>query len=530
MKEVNASIKKLEAQTKPLEEALGLLQWDLALTGDPSYQPLLVEKEMEMHAIFSKSADYEYVKKGRKNKNLNPETNRTLEQLYRIFLSHQEPDDLARKKVELAAEISGIFSNFRSCVDDDELTANDIKQILKESTDSNDRRKVWEASKQIGPLVSPLIIERVKICNSIAKELGFRDYYTLQLELQEIEERDLDLLFHKIDFLTRAPFQNLKEKLDLKLTAYFGLAGSDQLRPWHYEDPFFQEAPPLTDLNLDHLYENKNLEELTRLTFNHVGLEIQSILSQSDLYEKQGKDQHAFCLMIGRNPEQVRVLCNCRNNSYWMGTMLHEFGHGVYDSHLNSSQEFFLRDVAHISTTEAIAMLFGRLSHNPAWLEKILGLDAKKMKEITPLVKQETSWQMLVFTRWSLVMYYFEKQLYANPMQDLNTLWWDLVEKYQLIKRPENRNRPDWASKIHIALHPAYYHNYMIGEMTASQIQHTIENELGNLPMILQPKTGHWLKERLFSQGALRPWNETLEFLTGEKLNPGYFANEFFKL
>ena len=63
----------------------------------------------------------------------------------------------------------------------------------------------------------------------------------------------------------------------------------------------------------------------------------------------------------------------------------------------------------------------------------------------------------------------------------------------------------------------------------ASQIQHTIENELGNLPMILQPKTGRWLKERLFSQGALRPWNETLEFLTGEKLNPGYFANEFFK-
>ena len=29
----------------------------------------------------------------------------------------------------------------------------------------------------------------------------------------------------------------------------------------------------------------------------------------------------------------IRVLCNVRPNEYWMGTMLHEFGHAVYDQH-----------------------------------------------------------------------------------------------------------------------------------------------------------------------------------------------------
>ena len=35
--------------------------------------------------------------------------------------------------------------------------------------------------------------------------------------------------------------------------------------------------------------------------------------------------------------------------------------------------------------------------------------------------------QQLVFSRWTQVMYRFEKEMYADPEQDLNTLW-DLVE------------------------------------------------------------------------------------------------------
>ncbi len=66
-------------------------------------------------------------------------------------------------------------------------------------------------------------------------------------------------------------------------------------------------------------------------------------------------------------------------------------------------------------------------------------------------------------------MFHFEQALYKNPEQDLNTLWWDLVEKYQLIKRPTGRSESDWAAKIHFTMAPVYYHNYMLGELLASQ-------------------------------------------------------------
>jgi len=32
--------------------------------------------------------------------------------------------------------------------------------------------------------------------------------------------------------------------------------------------------------------------------------------------------------------------------------------------------------------------------------------------------------EQLIFTRWAMVMYDFEKRLYTDPRQDLNSLWW----------------------------------------------------------------------------------------------------------
>ena len=80
----------------------------------------------------------------------------------------------------------------------------------------------------------------------------------------------------------------------------------------------------------------------------------------------------------------------------------------------------------------------------------------------------------MIFSRWCQVMLRFEKALYDNPEQDLNRVWWDLVEKYQEVKRPEGRNPPDYASKIHIATVPVYYQNYMLGQLFNSPVLYNL--------------------------------------------------------
>jgi peptidyl-dipeptidase A len=125
-----------------------------------------------------------------------------------------------------------------------------------------------------------------------------------------------------------------------------------------------------------------------------------------------------------------------------------------------------------------------------------------------------------------------ERALYRDPAQDLNRLWWDLVERFQEVRRPEGRDRPDWASKIHFCAAPVYYHNYLLGEIMASQIQHTLLREVGGAGAdawaryVASPEVGRFLGERLFRTGRSLPWPETVRRATGEALNPAAFLAE----
>ena len=73
-----------------------------------------------------------------------------------------------------------------------------------------------------------------------------------------------------------------------------------ELRPWHYADPFFQEPPPDGAVDLDPLFDGQDIVVLARRTLEGVGLEVDGILARSDLFPRDGKNQHAFCIDIDR--------------------------------------------------------------------------------------------------------------------------------------------------------------------------------------------------------------------------------------
>jgi peptidyl-dipeptidase A len=141
--------------------------------------------------------------------------------------------------------------------------------------------------------------------------------------------------------------------------------------------------------------------------------------------------------------------------------------------------------------------------------------------------------KLLIFSRWCQVMLRFEMQLYERPDQDLNQLWWDLVERYQLLQRPEGRQAPDYASKIHIVSAPAYYHNYMMGQLFACQVHATIAREVldrdkpAEVIYTREPKVGEFMRNKVFATGRLLPWDELTRQATGEPLNARAFAAEF---
>jgi peptidyl-dipeptidase A len=271
---------------------------------------------------------------------------------------------------------------------------------------------------------------------------------------------------------------------------------------------------------------------LTTKYYAGIGLPIDDMVAKSDLFEKPGKYQHAYCTDIDRFGD-VRVVCNVKPTASWMGTLLHEYGHAVYSKNIDKTMPFVLREEAHIFATEAIAMLFGRFSSNPVWMTEVAGVPAADAARVADASRKSLRLEQLVFSRWAQVMYRFEKAMYENPDQDLNAKWWDIVEKYQMIKRPAGRNAPDWASKIHIALSPCYYHNYLMGELLASQLWYKINADvLSNADPMTQSfagKTpvGAFLAEKVFKPGRSMFWNDMIEKATGEKLTAKYYAKQF---
>jgi peptidyl-dipeptidase A len=333
--------------------------------------------------------------------------------------------------------------------------------------------------------------------------------------------------------LTNEPFARLKNELDIILADSYGVAAGD-LMPWHYHDPFFQRTPLVYERDLDLYYKDKDVKELAEKFYAGVGLPVNDILAKSDLYDREGKYPHAFSFDADRMGD-VRVLCNLQNTERWMETILHELGHAIYSKYHDRNEPWLLREPAHSFTTEAVAMFFSRLSRNAAWMQQMLDLSDEERMEIRQVSEIYLRFQQVLFARWALVMYNFEKQLYADPDQDLNNLWWDLVEKYQLVKRPPGPVDAGWASKLHFTSAPCYYHNYMLGELLASQLHHHVVHEVFKLESdrdvsyVGEKIVGDYLREKVFGPGALYYWNDMIKRATGEPLTPRYFVEQFVK-
>jgi peptidyl-dipeptidase A len=513
---------ELEHRLRPLEVALSHAWWDASTDSNEETDRRRAEADLARRSALADAEAFDAICEARTAVDGDTRVRRQLDLLYDAFAPHQLPEDMRRRLVGLETAVDSTYNTFRGEIAGTRVDNNAILDILRTSNDSELRKQAWEASKQIGEEVAEQVRELARLRNEAAQLLGYRDHFALALATGEMDEARLFVTLDEVDRATAAPFTAWKAELDDELAARFGCATSD-LRPWHLDEPFFQDPPASGAIDLDAVFTGRNLEELTVRTFDGLGLDIRPVLERSDLYAREGKSQHAFCIDMDREGD-VRVLCNLESNERWMDTMLHEFGHGIYDREVRSDVPWLLREAAHPLTTEGVAMLFGRLVRDPEWLAQVAGA-ADRVLELQSRLAAARRAALLTFARWVLVVTHFERRLYADPDADLDTLWWELVERYQLLRRPEGRRSPDWASKIHLAVVPVYYQNYLYGELVASQLEHTIRDRAGGL--VDRAAAGELLARDFFGPGASLRWDALVEHATGEPLTAKHLARQF---
>lgn len=503
--------------------------WDAATGGGDEAMERAVRYRAEARTLYADPDGARRVREWLASGDVqDPLLRRQLVMLDLEFTRNQLPPETIADLVARHGEMERIFFDFRAELEGERVSNNAILDVLRNERDGGARHAAWAASKQIGAQIAGPLREWVRRRNAAARALGFRDAYAMDLHLQEIDEAAMFATLEGLREGSEAPFRALRTEIDGEMAARYGVA-ADALRPWHWEDPYAQEAPLMRGVDLEAWFAERDPVALCAPFFAEIGLPVEDVLARSDLYEREGKDQHAFAMDLDREGD-VRIVCNLRPTEKWTSTLLHELGHAVYDAGLPRSLPYTLRMAAHTLSTESVAMYFGRLTRDPAWLREVLGADVAddEAREIRGQLRAS----MLIAARWMLVMIHFEREMYRDPDRpDLNRVWWDLVERMQLIRYPEaDPEGTEWASKNHLSLAPVYYHNYLLGELMASQVSAAVRRDTGLPPersVAGDRRVGAFFQDRIFSRGASLNWNELLVHATGEPLDARFFVEQF---
>ena len=459
-----------------------------------------------------------------------PVHRRLLEVMHNAFAPGQADFDLQKKTIKLETDIERTFHTHRSKVGDKSLTLDEVREILRTTSNSSRAREAWEAYMAIGEKTALNFRLLVELRNDQAHELGHESFFHMSLPLQGIGKKGLFLMFNRLHLDTRDQYAELKREIDTDRAAHFGISES-QLRPWHYGDLFFESIPGSAEADYEAYFKGVDTAEASKKYFTSFGLPCDHILTRSDLKARAKKNPYAFTMDLDRKGD-VRILCDLEPEISGADTLLYELTKAVYLRNIRDDVPFILRTPPHGIPAEGVAQMIRDMVRHEDWLINVRKMDPSEATRISSATRERLRKNELIFCGWAQVLVRFEHGMYAKPQQNFAQFWKDLRKRHQLIEDPERLGKPDYATEMHLATMPMYYHSVPMGRMYAAQLRQYMAKEVLQVDDPLQmsfygrPEAGKWLRENLFGPGNLYSWNALAVRTAGGGLQPETFTEQ----
>ncbi len=480
---------------------------------------------------------------------LEPVTQKELEAvLFKAASNPQTVPELVKRRIAAEAKQSETLYGFTFELDGKEVTPNEIDDGLKHEQDLEKRRKIWEASKEVGPALRNGLAELRELRNGTVQALGYRDFFSYMVSEYGMTTPEMSAKIADINRELRPVFRELHTWARYELAKRFHQPVPDLIPAHWLPNRWGQGWDALVDVkgyDLDAAVAKKGPDWVIHqgerfyvsLGFDSLP---QSFWQKSSLYpvaKDAGfkKNTHASAWHIDLDRD-VRSLMSLEGNQEWYETAHHELGHVYYYmSYSTPRVPVLLRDGANRAYHEAMGSLMGLAALQPRFIAAS-GLDVGSQQPDPMQLLLKEALNYVVFIPWSTgTMYFWEKELYFDklPPERWNQRWWELAARYQGIAPPSPRDERfcDPATKTHVNDDPAAYYDYALSFVLLFQLHDHIAREIlhedpHDTNYFGRKDVGAFLKS-LMEPGASADWRELLKSKTGSDLSAKAMVDYF---
>jgi peptidyl-dipeptidase A len=455
--------------------------------------------------------------------------------------------ELVSKRVEAETKQASILNSFVFKLNGQPITANQIDDKLKTSTDLNERKTVWEASKESGPKLKSNLITLRDLRNGVAKEMKYPDYFSLEVAAYGMTTDEMLKMLEEWMATLRPLYLQLHTWTKHELARKYNQPVPKKIPAHWINNRWSQEWDGLvTAANIDKYFEGRRADWVIKTAEQfYTGLGFsplpESFWKKSDLYplppdSKRKKNTHASCWHIDLEND-IRSLQSIEPNAQWFFTAHHELGHGYYfKAYTRPEVPPLLRLGAAPGFHEGVGELISLASSQVPYLQSRGVLPADFKPDKTAFLLDDALARSIPFIYFSCgAMPHWEADIYAHslPADQWNARWWKYVGEMQGIEPPSSRGEEfcDAATKTHINDTPAYYYNYAFATVFKFQLHDYIARKILHQPPQFcdyadNKEIGAWLNN-ILKKGGTEDWRKVLKEATGEDISTRAMAEYF---
>jgi len=404
------------------------------------------------------------------------------------------------KLTSLVESITREENNILYEVNDKKLTRADLSNLVANSADRHLREQAWKARAQITARNSERIRQAMKLRNDLALRFTKTIFSIFMLRRKGVETQDLFSWFEQLRSETEPEYQQLLQQMRRELRV-------DKIEPWDLE---FYFSTLTNDFEQEHFAPKEGWSKTRQLAAT-LGYDLDQLpvdMRTADLSFAGA----AYPILYGK---EVKILATRYSGIRFYDRLLHSTGHVVHYSMVNEPS-FLLRANGAEPFDEGLAQVMALLLYRPDVDTKLFTLTAGQAATMAERYRLKSLFDL----RDTMADSFFEFEAYADPDQDLSALYDRVYSQYLGV---DMHDAPVWAYNPMYGSDPIYLQSFVVADMVARQVQHTLDERFGTQ---WGKSAGDYLRDHFYSRGASQDLSQIMQAGTGERLTAKHLIEQ----